>query len=196
MFHTEGYLDRQTYVAREHITAWSLQKEKSMCYFWCVWKEPAAGRDDSAGSVFLQEIEVWFYGELVKKLGKGRAELERELERLGRWLGRGDSSHKAKTAPFLCLYYRGQIYMYGDASDGIWAVKGHRGIYLWHRRAGAEAKSAEEGTILQGTELFLAGSSCTLEELANSLQAELLKAMSAGTLEKSFFFIWEDRDDF
>ena len=86
--------------------------------------------------------------------------------------------------------------MYGDANDGIWAVKGHRGIYLWHRRAGAEAKSAEEGAILQGTELFLAESSCTLEELANSLQAELLKAMSAGTLEKSFFFIWEDRDDF
>ena len=197
MFHTEGYLDRQTYAAKEFITAWSLQKEKSMCYFWCVWKKPAGRNGSSEGSIFWQELESWFYGELVKKLGKGKAELERELERLGRRLERGGSADEAKkNAPFLCLYYQGQIYTYGVEKDGIWAMEGHKGIYLWVRRAGAESKSAEEGGILPGTESFFTEASGTMEEQANNLQTKLLKAMSAGILEKSFFFLWEDRDDF
>ena len=196
MYHTEGYLDRQTYVAREYITAWSLQKEKNMCYFWCVWKEPVGRKDSRTGNALVQETESWFYKELVKKLGKGRAELERELERLGGWLQRGFRVHAAPNAPFLCLYYRGQIYTHGEENDGIWAIKGHRGMYLWYKRTETEPGTAEEGDILTWTEPFYAEASWTMEEQANRLQTKLLTAMSRRILEKSFFFVWEDRDDF
>lgn len=170
MYHAEGYLDRQTYFTRERITSLVIEKEKSICYFWCVWKAPMQNPGD------VKALKTWFYGKLAPQLDGGAMTIRKELERFG--------SMGLKTPLLLCLSFQGNIYTWGEEKNGIWRFQGNRGLYLWTDPLYLRAEEALQRRY------------DTLEEQANSLQAGFLKSMSEGQLEQGFYFVWEDNDDF
>lgn len=112
MYHTEGYLDKETYFTKGHLWSNAIIHQGKVCYFWFV--------KDREAEVCAQMdivIQEWMQRELVCALDKGHAAIGRELNRFGAKLNAGK----------MHLYYGQQFYSYGDeenfrsfAENGVW----------------------------------------------------------------------------
>ncbi|MBO5347455.1 MAG: hypothetical protein J6A45_04910 [Lachnospiraceae bacterium] len=117
MYHTEGYLDQNTYFAKGHIWSFQLAQGKSLCYFWCVLKEGVKENSD----MFTQRLEKWVWQELAPFLEKGQLSIQRELKRLGEHLRAHQSIYGLQEVPRLHLYFQGKMYHYGTELEKMWS---------------------------------------------------------------------------
>lgn len=116
MYHTEGYLDQNTYFTKGHIWSFQLAQGKSLCYFWCVLKEGVKEN----GDMFTQRLEKWFWQELAPFLEKGQLSIQRELKRLGEHLHAHKDIYGLQEVPRLHLYFQGRMYHYGKELEKMW----------------------------------------------------------------------------
>ncbi len=181
MYHTEGYLDKQTYFTKGHIFKFAMAQGKSLCYFWCVLEKTFSGGERE----FEARLKKWFLQELVVQLEKGRVYIQKELNRFGSYLMKNRECYSVGEVPFLCVYFQGQVYVCGGGeSAGFICFKEHKGVYLSPSlRNVQEIRECVEREI-------------SLEEKGNHFKACMLRAMSEGVLESGYFFLWEDSDDF
>lgn len=181
MYHTEGYLDKQTYFTKGHIFKFAIAQGKSLCYFWCVLEKGLSGGERE----FEARLKKWFLQELVVQLEKGGVYIQKELNRFGNCLFKCREHYGVQEEPFLCVYFRGQVYACGgDERVGFGRFKGHKGVYLSPSLRSVKA-------IMECVEKEI-----SLEEKGNRFKACMLRAMSEGELECGYFFLWEDGNDF
>ena len=173
MYHTESFLNKNTYFSKGHIWSFAMAQSGSLCFFWCVLES-----GDDGSSEIEAALANWFEQELPYFLEKGEAIIQKELNRFGEWLGRLDKAQKDVNMPILYLYFKGKIYAYGSDKAVFEQYKGHRGVILW----------PYNGEYVRGKK--------TIEEAANDLKTDMLKAMSRGELELGYFMMWEDEYDF
>ena len=192
MYYTEGFLKEDTYFSRGHIWHLGMTWDKKECLFWCVFKESL---DKEPGAV-EHVLKKWFEQELPHALEQGAVEIQRELNRFCAWMKKWSGLKEDVKSPILYLYFQGIIYSNERDEAVLKQFRGHRGVILsW------EAVSDERGKNAMAYDLtkWLAESpkqSQSTEEAANCLKADMLAAMSRGTLKRGYFILWEAEDDF
>ena len=173
MYHTEGFLDKNTYFSKEHIWSFAMAQRGSLCLFWCVVEGENDGQDERKTA-----LETWFLRELTHALEKGGATIQKELNRLENWLSGFDKAQKDVKSPKLYLYFQGKIYACRAEGSDFRQYREHRGVIMWpYNRADVWDER-------------------TIEEAANDLKVSMLKTMSRGELELGYFMLWEDAYDF
>lgn len=193
MYHTEGYLDQNTYFAKGHIWGNAIEHQGSICYVWCVSEQKMAAEafcHEADGSVDFERtdnaVKRWIHQELAVALGKGQVSIQKELNRF-----------RAFTKKKLYLYYRGHFF--ADGNDDLWQflTKGI-GIFV----SPTVSRLPEFGQLLQaqgvisGEEITGKCADVNAEQLGNRLKTVMLRAMSEGKFEQGYFFIWEDENAF
>ncbi len=176
MFHAEGYVDRHTYVAAEHMVNVTVQYQGRVCYVWMVSKQILC--EEKAENI-KNVLEGWAGNELVKVLSAGQVAIQRELQRFG-------NSAAGCTALILCVYYMEHIFVMGEGKGAYKSFRKPMGIYL----------SEELVTALGGkddVEKAVCGKS--LEEKAHCLKKMLLCLCSRKKLPQGYFMLWEDETD-
>ena len=116
MYHTEGYVNPNTYFTKGHVWSFQIVQGKSLCYFWCVLREEVKKK----GNMFTQRLEEWFWQELAPFLEKGPLSIQRELNRLGEHFRALKEIYGLQEVPRLHLYFQGQMYHYGIELEQKW----------------------------------------------------------------------------
>lgn len=173
MYHTEGYLDKNTYFAKGHIWGNAIVHQGNICYVWCVAaSEKEAERADSVEETDSM-VRQWVHQELVVALGKGQVSIQKEVNRFGAFM-------KKK----LYLYYKGHFFAGGD--NNLWrCIAKGVGVYA----------SLTVSRLPEFEQLIQSGN-VTSEQMGNLLKTAMLGAMSEGRLEQGFFLLWEDDNAF
>jgi len=198
MYHSEGYVDRQTYLAGGNIWNLRMEQDGNSCYFWYVLP---AGMEHPVRKCDLKRIlGDWFYQELPMALERGSVYIQKELNRFGEYL-RGNLEW-----PLLYLYYNKKMYFNGkDAEEVGWNVIGGMGMCVSSEMTMAAdiMHSVSEGNKARAelADVIFTGKSVEskktarykcMAKLGNDLKRSMLKALSEGKLELGFFLIWED----
>lgn len=168
MFHTEGFIDKDTYGLRGRVYSLAAELEGQPWYLWCVVGRKA-GKGDKG---LLEVLEFWRKQTLLTKGCKGVAYVQRELNRLGSYLERSGQLNGVWGEIRLFMYYQGTFYRWGD-DDGKYMEDNGLRAYL----------SPDFARRLEGD---------SLERLANNLELHLLKGYSMGQMDRGFFMVWED----
>ncbi|MBR4060929.1 MAG: hypothetical protein IKK03_13965 [Lachnospiraceae bacterium] len=192
MYYTEGFLKEDTYFSHGHIWHFGMTWDKKECFFWCVSEESLGKEMDMVDNV----LKMWFEQELTQALEQGVVEIQRELNRFSARFKQWNGLKKDVKSPMLYLYFQGNIYSSETDEAVLKQYRGHRGVVLsW------DAVPGGKGDNIMGNYLteWLAESkeqSQSPEEAANCLKADMLAAMSRGTLKRGYFILWEAEDDF
>ena len=178
MYHTEGYVDRQTYFTEGNIRSLCMGQNGRNCYFWLVQK----GLEEKMNRKNVQSLYNWFYRELPLLLERESVYIQKELNRFGDfWKEKTGGEEQI----LMYLYYRGQMYFYGgDGGACQWSVIDGIGMCI-------SAGLAENGYQFTEQSRKLDRKSC-MAWLGNELQRELLKLFGEQKLEQGYFMIWED----
>ncbi len=191
MYQTEGYVDQDTYFAKEYVWSHVIRYRGQLCFCWWVCEKAAEPE-------LCNRIRCWIQQELTEALGRGNSAMKKELQRFGALLKRES----------LFLYYQGKLWQY-DRERGLvlvnrWSiVLGKVGLFVSESLGQLEEVQLLEeelrGNEKEGHKVFhseqggLNGLGC-LAQLANYLQAISLRAMSEGKLQQGYFLLWEAVD--
>lgn len=179
MLHAEAYVDEHTYFHKGRIFWLGMQYQTYMCSAWCVCLSLPLEKK----AVFEKVFSDWFYRQLTLSLEKGALEIQREVDRFGGFL---ENSRPLDEPPFVCLYFRGRLYTFGDTTDKVYVWGKHGGLCLGRLQEGAVTQSLQDIFQQQKTE--------SLEEMANMLKNDMLSALQQGMLKQGYFLLWEDSD--
>lgn len=168
MFHTEGFIDQDTYGAKGPIYSLAVKKDGQAWYLWCVTDKKAKKGDKGLTEI----LDFWLRQTLLTKGCKEGAYVQRELNRLGSYLEKSGQLNGVWGEIRLFMYYQGRFYRWGDEEGQYMAENGFQ-AYL-------SPRFTEK---LEGN---------SLEQLANNLELYLLKGYSTGQMGRGFFMVWED----
>lgn len=187
MYHTEGYLDRQTYFHKGHIWSGAMVHLEHVCYVWfvagereecCGKRQRCAGREISEKEPRMEaRLRHWMQHELVCALERGTIAVQKELNRIGTCLGMR-----------VYLYYRGELF--SDSGKAAYVALASAGAGVFLSQAVAKSEYVQE-IVAQYKADNRTG--VGLEHLGNDVKTSLLRAMSEGMLEQGYFLLWEDR---
>lgn len=179
MYHTEGYVDKQTYFTEGNIRSLCMEQNGRNCYFWLV----QAIDMEEANRTNVRVLYNWFYQELPLLLDRGNVYIQKELNRFGDFWKKETKGERERT--FMYLYYHGQMYFYGgDAGVCQWSVMDGIGMCISGGLVENDYQFTENGRKLERDRC--------MAWLGNELQRELLKLLSEQKLEQGYFMIWED----
>ncbi len=185
MYHTEGFVNKYTINAEEHIIVLTLEIKGRPWYLWCVIKEAVATTKS-----LEQVLSFWLKQTLLTNGCTSRAATQRELNRLGSYLQKEKCEKTTVGNIALFMYYQGQFYQWDSElwSGKIYAecVKVNQKQYREIARGIYAYISVE--TLWEQCEI------CDFkwDALANEWERCLLEACILGKIEQGFFMIWED----
>ena len=203
MYHTEGYLDKQTYLNEGHIYCKTILYQGKICYIWCVTEHMEKSRKE--WKRLKKKIRRWTTWELTGSLAKGTVDVQKELNRFRAFLNsfvKDEKSEKEEAGGsrekriLLHLYHKNMFWGFGEGS--WWFVSNSLGLYVSEDVSNlTEVRRMMQQEAVDITERKTKeGMNTTAEQLGNQLKKVMLRAMSEGRLEKGYFFLWEDRDAF
>lgn len=178
MYFTEGFVDKHTYREEGHIWRIILEHRGRWCFVWLVLKEAAKEEKQKVGSLLNQ----WVCRELSLSLKTHVAGIQKEVNRFGKRLEKGDIS------PVLCIYFDGNIFLWGTEQGTLAWFQKPLGIYL-------SPEVVELAEVREAWEHLTKNPLVSPEEKVHFLKKAMLKGMSEGMLENGYFLLWEDKED-
>ena len=171
MYHTEVYLNQETYFAKGHIWTRAVLHQGYICYLWYVSK-----MEKLEDKNVEEKMNFWLMEELGGSLKKGRIFLQKELNRLAGRLGDGA----------LHLYYKGQFISYMQNNEkGRIFLERDRGMYM----SDSLDEILEEHGMEKARKELLQD---TAERVANLWKERMLKAMIKGRLKGGYLLLWQE----
>ncbi len=207
MYHSEGYVDRQSYFIKGNMWNFGMEQGGRCCYFWYVM--PYGTETSERKSKLVSVLPDWFHQELPVALERGGIYIQKELNRFGAYLSEAWKEAQQPDVPegwpLLYLYFNGRMYFCGkDAEEVGWSVIGGVGVcisceltMLRETMKCLADSNAERGNMVQ------TGAAATvmkvrdtrrlhMAKVGNAIKMHMLEALSEGRMKQGFFMIWED----
>lgn len=172
MYYTDGFIDVDTYDSWDHIFHFTMKINGEDCLFVCICE----GKIGKQRQNVEQMLKRWLEQEISWILKRGEYALQKEILRMGEWMGMDVIS------PVLLLNIGGEVYTNVPSKEVFGEYNGVRGV------VGKPAYIMKD--VWKGNE-----NGEDIEVLANELEKNMLIAHSDGKIANGFFVMWEKKHD-
>ncbi|MCD8130968.1 MAG: hypothetical protein LUE16_06765 [Lachnospiraceae bacterium] len=182
MYHTEGYIDKESVDAGSHMVSLAGQIQGQDVLVWAVWPERAKARQ------YQDRLRQWFTEELGAVIPGPESRINRELLRVS-------SGLKCR----LYLYYDKRLYRAGkQAQEGEYQIGPCLGACVHREGEAASLPLTEELEDMQRT---LKKENPTEDDsgesttalLGNIWQKNIMDCVMEDSLNYAYFMLWETR---
>ncbi len=182
MYHTEGYIDKESVDAGSHMVSLAGQIQGQDVLVWAVWRERAKAQQ------YQDRLRQWFTGELGTVIPASEAQINREMLRVS-------SSLKCR----LYLYCDKRLYRAGEqVSEGEYQIGPSFGACVHREGEAASLPLAEELEQIQKNVMEENSAGENSEEaspalLGNIWQKNIMDCVMGDSLNYAYFMLWETR---
>lgn len=187
MYHTEGFINKESYFTGGHMYSFAMGQGEQVCYFWCVlYKYTGISKRN-----LREGLDLWLKQTLLFELSKGSVYVQKELNRLGTYLTERGMLYGIEETPQLFLYAGGTLYRFGEE---LFVVKQKRRKGCFTRLKDSCVYVSPRLWAMSEVKGAVKSGQCEKRELANSLEVLMCRGQSSGELERGFFMVWEKQD--